>query len=117
MDDAGPALRGVAADMRAGQAEILAQEVNQQRSILGGPADPLAVHHQRNVRHGPSLGITLVITLPTRRWHFGHALFVHRTTHKKQRDGKGGSLYFRSWPRPMVHSPRPIAKTPIGSNN
>ena len=38
MDDAGAALRGVAADMRAGQAEILAQEVNQQRSVLDGPA-------------------------------------------------------------------------------
>ncbi|WP_181179895.1 hypothetical protein [Mesorhizobium sp. B2-1-3A] len=37
----------------------------------------------------------MVITLPTRRWRFGHALFVHRTTHKKQRDGKGASLYFR----------------------
>ena len=32
MDDAGAALRGVAADMRAGQAEILAQELHQQRA-------------------------------------------------------------------------------------
>jgi hypothetical protein len=34
MDDAGAALRGIAADMRAGKAEIFPQEVNQKRSVL-----------------------------------------------------------------------------------
>ena len=41
MHDAGAALRRVAADMRPGQAEILAQEMNQQRAVFDGAADPL----------------------------------------------------------------------------
>ena len=42
VDDAGAALRRVAADMRPGQAEMVAQELHQQRAVLDlarlGPA-------------------------------------------------------------------------------
>ena len=52
MDDAGAALAGVAADMRAGEAEILAQELNQQRARLDVAGDRLAVHgHGHGHRH------------------------------------------------------------------
>ena len=34
MDDAGAALRGVAADMGAGEAQVLAQELHQQRARI-----------------------------------------------------------------------------------
>ena len=44
MDDAGAALAGVAADVGAGHAEILAQELNQQRARLDLAGDGLAVH-------------------------------------------------------------------------
>ena len=43
VDDAGAALAGVAADMGAGHAEMLAQELNQQRARLDLARDGLAV--------------------------------------------------------------------------
>ena len=43
MDDAGAALAGVAADMGAGHAEMLAQELDQQRARLDLAGDGLAV--------------------------------------------------------------------------
>ena len=52
MDDAAAALRGVAADMGAGQPQDLAQELDQQRARLDGGVDGFAVHRQRNGRHG-----------------------------------------------------------------
>ena len=51
MDDAGAALRGVAADMGAGQAEILAQEMDEQRSVLDIGRHSFAVHRQFDGRH------------------------------------------------------------------
>ena len=46
MDDAGAALRGVAADMRSGQAERLAEQMDQQRPVLdvGGYGLPVDGH-------------------------------------------------------------------------
>ena len=44
MDDAGAALAGVAADMRAGQAEVLAQILDQQRARIDVRRRGLAVH-------------------------------------------------------------------------
>ena len=45
MHDAGAALAGVAADMRAGEAQILAQELHQQRARIdvGGDGLPFTV--------------------------------------------------------------------------
>jgi hypothetical protein len=51
VDDAGPALRGVAADMRAGQAEPLAQQIHQQRAAFDLAADSAAVHGQAHLGH------------------------------------------------------------------
>ena len=51
MDDAGAALAGVAADMGAGQAELLAQELHQQRSALDSTGGGLAVHRHGYSRH------------------------------------------------------------------
>ena len=51
MDDAGAALRGVAADMRAGQAQVFAQELNQQRARINIGGNGLAVHRHRNLHH------------------------------------------------------------------
>ena len=47
MHDAGAALRGVAADMRAGQPQIFAQELHQQGARFDIAGDGFAVH-----RHG-----------------------------------------------------------------
>ncbi len=45
MDDAGAALAGVAADMRAGQVQMLAQEIDEQRAVFdfGGNGLPFTV--------------------------------------------------------------------------
>ena len=51
MDHAGAALAGVAADMGAGQIEIFAQEMHQQRAVLDVDRDRLAVHCQFDGRH------------------------------------------------------------------
>ena len=51
MHDAGAALAGVAADVRAGEAQVLAQELHQQRARIDLGADALAVHGHRHV-HG-----------------------------------------------------------------
>ena len=42
------ALAGVAADVRAGQSELLAQELDEQRPRIDGPADRLAVDGEGN---------------------------------------------------------------------
>ncbi len=51
MDDAGAALRGVAADMRAGQAQILAQELHEQRSWIDLGRRVPAVNRHRDMNH------------------------------------------------------------------
>ena len=51
MHDAGAALRGVAADMGAGQPQILAQKLHQQRAGIDIGIDGIAVHDQGNLGH------------------------------------------------------------------
>jgi phage gp46-like protein len=50
-DHAGAALAGIAADMGAGQVQIFAQEMDQQRAVLDIDRDRLAVHRQFDCRH------------------------------------------------------------------
>src|SRR6478735_481698 len=49
MDDAGAALAGVAADMGAGKAKMLAQELDQQRAGLDLPGSGLAIDGHRDI--------------------------------------------------------------------
>ena len=51
MHDAGAALAGVAAHMRAGQTQMLAQEFDQQRAAFDLATHALAIHLQGNCRH------------------------------------------------------------------
>jgi len=51
MHDTGAALAGIAADMGAGEVEILAQDMDQQRPVLDFDRDGLAVHRQFDCRH------------------------------------------------------------------
>ena len=51
MHGAGAALRGVAADMRAGEAQCFAQEMNEQGTPLDLGRDGLAVHRHLNGGH------------------------------------------------------------------
>ena len=51
MHDAGAALRGVAAHMRAGQPEIFAQELHQQGARFDIAGDGFAVHRHGHRRH------------------------------------------------------------------
>ena len=51
MHDAGAALRGIAADMGPGQAQVLAQELHQQRAGVDIGVDGIAVHDKRNLGH------------------------------------------------------------------
>jgi hypothetical protein len=51
MDDTGAALAGVAADMGAGQVEIVAQEMHEQRTVLDIDRDGSAVHCEFDGRH------------------------------------------------------------------
>ena len=51
MHDAGAALRGVAADMRAGEPQVLAQELHQQGARIDIAGDGFAVHRHGNGRH------------------------------------------------------------------
>ena len=53
MDHAGPALAGVAADMRAGQPQLFAQQFDQQGAALDRHAVALAVHRECDLRHVP----------------------------------------------------------------
>src|SRR3569623_934532 len=57
MHDTGAALRGVASDMSAGQAQIFAQELHQQRARVDIGGRRIAVHDQRNSGHRRSLWI------------------------------------------------------------
>ena len=51
VDDAGAALRGVAADMGAGEAQVFAQELDQQRARIDIGGNGLAVDRHRNLNH------------------------------------------------------------------
>src|SRR5262249_2150656 len=53
--DAGAALAGVAADMRAGEAELVAQEIDEQGAVLGIGRYRLPVHLHGNGCHGSTL--------------------------------------------------------------
>ena len=52
MHDAGAALAGVAADMGAGQAEMFAQQLDEQRAAFHLDGLALAVHGKAHLRHG-----------------------------------------------------------------
>ena len=56
LHDAGAALRGVAADMRAGEPQILAQQLHQQRARIDIGGDGFAVHGEGNGCHMRLLG-------------------------------------------------------------
>ena len=51
MHDAGAALAGVAADMGAGQVQMIAQQMDQKGAVLDIGRDRLAVHRQFDGRH------------------------------------------------------------------
>ena len=51
MHDAGAALRGVAADMGAGQPQVFAQKLDQQGTGIDIGVDGVAVHDQGNLGH------------------------------------------------------------------
>jgi hypothetical protein len=55
MHDAGAALRGVAADMCPGQAQILAEELHQQGAGVDIGGYGITVHNQGNFGHQHSL--------------------------------------------------------------
>src|SRR5271168_1901458 len=55
MDDAGPALRRVASDMGAGQAQILAQELHEQRPRIDIRRCWAAVDRHRDMNHSDIL--------------------------------------------------------------
>ena len=57
MHDAGAALRGVAADMGAGQPQIFAQELHQQGTGIDIGVDGVAVHDHGNFGHQHSLDL------------------------------------------------------------
>ena len=50
MNDAGAALARVAADMRAGQPQLLAQEIDEQGAVFDFGGNALAVHRHRSMR-------------------------------------------------------------------
>ena len=51
MDDTGTALAGVTADMGAGQIQMIAQQMDQQRSVLEFGRNCLAIHLELDGRH------------------------------------------------------------------
>src|SRR5437660_12749028 len=51
MHDAGAALAGIAADMGAGQVQMIAQEIDKEGPVLDLGRDRLAVHRQFDCRH------------------------------------------------------------------
>jgi hypothetical protein len=51
MHDAGAALRGIAADMGAGQPQILAQKLHQEGAGVDIGIDGITVHDQGNLGH------------------------------------------------------------------
>jgi hypothetical protein len=55
MDDAGPALRRVASDMSAGQAQILPQELDKQRPRIDIRRRSAAVYRHRDMNHSDIL--------------------------------------------------------------
>src|SRR5713101_2477027 len=51
MHDTGTALAGIAADMGAGQVQMIAQEIDKEGPVLDLGRDRLAVHRQFDCRH------------------------------------------------------------------
>src|SRR5258706_14318707 len=51
MHDTGAALAGIAADMGAGQVQVIAQEIDKEGTVLDLSRDRLAVHRQFDCRH------------------------------------------------------------------
>jgi hypothetical protein len=65
MDDAGAALRGVAADMGAGEVQMLPKKFHQQRSAFDLAADGASVHCHRDHRHHSGSSIRGPLTPPS----------------------------------------------------
>ena len=63
MDDTGAALAGVAADMGAGQVEMIAQQMDKESPILKIGRDTLAVHGQFDCRHVWFLPMAFLLAL------------------------------------------------------
>ena len=63
MDDAGAALRCIAADMGAGQAEPLAQKVDQEHMRRHISRHAAAIHLQKQFRHTSFLPVRAVIVM------------------------------------------------------
>ena len=63
MDDAGAALAGVAADMGAGQIQMIAQEMDQQSAVFDVSRDCLAVHCQFDCRHADTSRCSIIILI------------------------------------------------------
>src|SRR5712692_4325368 len=68
MHDAGAALRGVAADMGAGQPQILAQELHQQGGGGDIGIDGIAVHDQGNLGHSALSSSALLHCTAAQSW-------------------------------------------------
>src|SRR5258705_13619530 len=51
MHDTGAALAGIAADMGAGEVQMIAQEIDKEGPVLDLSRDRLAVHRQFDCRH------------------------------------------------------------------
>ena len=108
VDDAGAALRRVAADVRAGQAEVVAQELDEQRAALDGAVHGATVHCQalpssckflpeiRRSDAGPAR--TLGPAARPRHWTIG-------VEHDRGRGKRGARAIARA-----ADSPRPSAR-------
>src|SRR5262249_12848932 len=56
--DTRPALSGLAADVRAGQAETFPEKIDQQRPPFDVPAHGLTVHDHRHIGHAFTPGVS-----------------------------------------------------------
>jgi hypothetical protein len=63
VDDAGAALAGVTADVGAGQAEMVAKELDEQGAVLDIAGNRLAVHRQFDCGHTRVLPMNLKLLL------------------------------------------------------
>ena len=84
MHDAGAALRGVAADMGAGQAKVFAQKLHQQGSGIDIGGDGFAVHRHRN---GSSCHSSPV----------NRSFCCHATAEQRALDSKAGYRHLALW--------------------
>jgi hypothetical protein len=101
MDDAGAALAGVAADMGAGEAERLAQELHQQGAPLDRRRNRLAVHGEahrfcmepslvaRRIRPAPPAGVSCAVGAGSRRLRCHKIRYIQPVTTLRCRSRTG----------------------------